>query len=101
MTTRVIIGTDERDINDIEPNWIAEQIVRRKEGGVPVCVVVKIKSNGLDMSLASGGCHSGGGGGGRAPNPQESEIFELWEKMHLKGSDISQGNLIAFLKKIS
>lgn len=99
MSIKVKIGMNERDINEMEPNWIPEQIVRRKQDGVPVCVVVKIKSNGLDMSLASGGCPTGGGG--RAPNPQEIQIFDLWEKLHLKEIDISPGNLIAFLKKIS
>lgn len=100
MTIKVKIGTNERDISEMEPNWISEQIVRRKQDGVPVCVVVKIESNGLDMSLASGGCPTGGGGG-RAPNPQETKIFDLWEKLHLKETDISPGNLIAFLEQMS
>lgn len=101
MGITVTIGTSERDVKEIEPNWITEQIVRRKQDGVPVCVIVKIKTNGLDMVLASGDCPSGGGPGGRPPTQQEREIFALWEKLHLKQGDISPGNLIAFLKQVS
>lgn len=100
MSIKVIIGTNEREINDIEPSWITEQIVRRKQDGVSVCVKVKIKSNGLDMVLVSGDCPSGGVGG-RPPTSQERAIFELWEKLHLNQNNISPGNLIAFLKQVS
>ncbi|MCW8828628.1 MAG: hypothetical protein OQK94_06190 [Gammaproteobacteria bacterium] len=101
MSIRVIIGIDERNINDIEPNWISEQIVRRQQEGMPVCAVVKIRADGIDLALPSGGCANGRGGGGRSPNQQESAIIDLWRKMHLNESQISPGNLIAFLKQVS
>jgi len=99
MPIRVQIGTNERDISDIEPNWVEEQINRRKKDGVPICVRVSIKQEDINISLATNDCPKGGGG--RPPNKKEKEIFELWDKLHLNQDTFSIGNLMAFLKKIS
>lgn len=100
MSIIVQIGTSERDINDIEPNWVNEQINRRKKDGVPICVRVAIKQEDINMVLATKDC-PGDGGGGRPPNRREKEIFDLWDKLHLNLESFSGGNLIAFLKQIS
>jgi hypothetical protein len=100
MTIKVQIGTSERDINDIEPNWVNEQINRRKKDGVPICVRVFIKHEDINIALATKDCPTSGGGG-RPPNRHEKEIFSLWDKLHLNQESFSSGNLIAFLKQIS
>ena len=100
MSIKVQIGTSERDITDIEPNWVNEQINRRKKDGVPICVRVTIKRGDLNIALATNDC-PGSGGGGRPPNRQEKEIFDLWNKLHLNRETFSSGNLVAFLKQIA
>lgn len=98
---RVFIGNSEREINDATPQWINEQINRRRADGVQFCVRVLIDTNPINLALTTPGCSSGGGGGGRQPNSQENELLALWEKFHLKTSDFTGGNLVAFLKQIS
>lgn len=100
MTNRIIIGTEDHDLHDIDESWIAQQIVRRKQAGVPVCVVVKLDSNGLNLTLASGDCSSSGGGGRWTPSPQQQYVIDLWNKHNLSQSDINPGELIAFLKQV-
>ena len=41
-----------------------------------------------------------GSGGNRPPNPQESEIFALWDKNGLNKNDFSPENVGAFLKQL-
>ena len=99
MSSRIIIGADERRLCDIDESWIAQQIVRRKQDGVPVCVIVKIELNGQTMTLSSGDCVRGGGGGW-TPSSQQQEIIDLWNKHHLGEDEIKPGELIAFLKQV-
>ncbi len=100
MSIKVQIGTSERDINDIEPNWVNEQINRRKKDGVPICVRISIKQEDINISLATNDCPRGARGG-RPPSKREKEILDLWDKLHLNEEFFSSGNLIAFLKQIS
>ncbi len=99
MSNRIIIGTEEHNLCEIDESWIAQQIVRRKQDDAPVCVLVKIESNGQTMTLPSGDC-PGGGGGKWTPSPQQQEIINLWNKHKLGESDIRPGNLVAFLKQV-
>lgn len=46
MSSRIIIGANERSLCEIDESWIVQQIVRRKQDGTPVCVVIKIDMNG-------------------------------------------------------
>jgi hypothetical protein len=96
----VRIGESERELSDATPEWVNEQITRRKNDGVSVCVRVLINSGSLNLTLSTPTC-GGGGGGGRPPNAQESEILSLWEKLHLNTAEFSGGNLVAFLKQLS
>ena len=100
MSIKVQIGTNERDISKIEPNWVNEQINRRKKDDVPICVRVSINQGDINIALATTDCPSGGSGG-RPPNGQEKEIFALWNKLHLNRESFSIGNLVAFLKQIA
>lgn len=101
MSIRVIIGSSERKINDIEPNWVNEQVNGRKKDGVPICAKVHIQNETVNISLATSDCPCSGGGGGRKPNHQEQEIFDLWNKLHLNEKNFSSGNFIAFLKQVA
>ena len=101
MTIKVQIGISERDICDIEPNWVNQQINGRKKEGVPVCVRVSISQGDINFTLATTDCPAGGGGGGGRPlNRQEKEIYALWKKLQLHQQSFSGGNLVAFLKQI-
>jgi len=99
MSVRVIIGTSERDINNIEQNWINEQINRRRREKVPVCVNVIINHGDINLSLRTSDCPNTGGNI-RNLTGAENEILDIWNKLHLSDTDFSSGNLVAFLKQI-
>lgn len=97
---KVRIGESERELSDATPQWINEQIDRRRKDGVSVCVRVLINTGSMNLALSTPTC-GGGGGGGRPPNPEEQQFLSLWEKLHLNTLDFSSGNLVAFLKQVS
>jgi hypothetical protein len=101
MSIKVQIGTNERDISNMESNWVNEQINRRKKDGVSVCVRVSINQRDINIKLATKACQGGRSVGGRTPNNHEKEIFDLWNKLHLNRESFSGGNLVAFLKQIA
>ncbi|TAL72898.1 MAG: hypothetical protein EPN56_14195 [Rhodanobacter sp.] len=94
----VSIASDERSLQDANPDWITQQVERRRRDGLQVCVTVIIKSGGLDMRLSTPECVSRGGS--RAPTAQEAHVFNLWTKFHLNQPGWSPGNLIAFLRQL-
>jgi len=100
MTVRVKIGSIEKDIADADPNWINEQINRRRDDGVIVCIQVTINQGSVSLILTTSDCPNSGGGS-RPPNPQESEILSLWNKLHLNDKNFSGGNLVAFLRQVT
>lgn len=93
------IGESERALTDAEPSWINQQINRRREEGVSVCVRVTIKTQELNILLATASC-AGSGGGGRAPNRDEHAVLELWQKRGMHQPDFNGGNLVAFLRQL-
>lgn len=99
MTIRVKIGSVEKDIKDADPNWINEQINRRRADGAPVCVQVSIIGESIDLLLSTSDCPRFTGGT-RSLSTRENEIFDLWNKLHLRDKDFSGGNLVAFLRQI-
>jgi hypothetical protein len=99
MSSRIIIGTEERNLCQIDESWIAQQIVRRKQAGAPVCVMVKIDVGGLNFTLTSGDCPVGGNSQW-TPSPQQQHVIDLWNMHELGQSDINPGELIAFLKQV-
>lgn len=99
MGIRVVIGSSERDINDIEPNWINEQINKRQNDGVPVCVRVIIEEGDINLSLATSVCPNTAGNSRRLTRP-ENEVVDLWNKLHLSETNYSSGNLVAFIKQL-
>ncbi|MCG7962462.1 MAG: hypothetical protein N0E54_07175 [Candidatus Thiodiazotropha taylori] len=99
MGVRIIIGTSERGLNDIEPNWINEQIGRRRNEGSPACVRIIIEVGDINLSLATSDC-PGSGGVRRKLTRAENEVIDLWGKLNLSEEDFSSGNLVAFLKQL-
>ena len=95
---KIKIGTEERNLEEINSSWIAQQISRRRKDG-PVCVRVTIHDDAMNMVLSSGDCPRAGDGG-RPPRPQETEIFDLWDKHGLNEADFPSGQLVAFIKRI-
>ncbi len=99
MTIRVKIGPIEKDIADVDPTWINEQINGRRDDGVGVCVQVTIDMESAHLHLATSDCPHFGGSN-RLLSTQENEILSRWNKLHLNEKNFSGGNLIAFLKQI-
>jgi hypothetical protein len=94
------IGSDTQDLCGFSESWIAQQINRRRKEGEPVCVRVHIKTTGVDVAVATGGCPAGGGGG-RLPTDREREILDDWNAKGLNSADFHVGNLMSFLKQTS
>jgi hypothetical protein len=99
MITIQIGNSGDRSLEDATPQWINEQIKRRRDDDQPVCIQVRIDEPSANITLATPGCFSGGGGGGRTPNQREQRIFELWSKRGLNDPNFTAGNLIAFLNQ--
>lgn len=100
--SKVRIGDSERTIREATPQWITEQINRRRADGLSVCVQVIFDEKPLEFALSTPTCaRVGGGGGGRPLNQEELKVLSLWEKLHLNTPEFSGGNLVAFLKQVT
>lgn len=99
MGVRIVVGSSEREIKNIDPNWINEQVNRRRNEGVPVCVRILIDEGDINLSLTTSDCPSSGGVR-RTLTGSENEVLNLWNKLHLSETDFSSGNLVAFLKQL-
>jgi hypothetical protein len=97
---KIQIGSVERNLQDADPNWVNEQINGLRRDGKAVCVRIFFKDEGVDLMMATPGCISSGGGGGRRLTPKEQSILELWDKLHLSKQEFSAGNVVAFLKQL-
>jgi len=95
----VKIGNEERSLEDASPGWVTQQIERRRRDGIPVCVVVLIKTADLNMHLATLGC-AGNAGGGRPPNANELAILEQWRRRGLNETGFAPGGVVAFLARL-
>ena len=67
MVTVQIGNSEERNVRDVDPSWINQQINRRRAAGEPVCARVSVHVDGINMILGTpvkGGLdltHLGGG----------------------------------------
>jgi len=95
----VNIGQEQRSLHEATPEWINQQIQRRRADGESVCVRVSILEGGLDMALSTPN-YMNSGGGGRPPSSNEKEIFHLWRERGLDDPHFSGGNLVAFLAQL-
>jgi hypothetical protein len=94
---KVKVGPEERDLSQIKPDWIMQQLNRQRKDGA-VCVRVTIKDGSRNMTLGTGAC--AGGGGTWNPNAEENKVWELWKKHRLTQADFPPGQLISFLNEI-
>jgi hypothetical protein len=101
MSIRIRIGEEERDLASASEAWINEQIRRRRQDSSEVCLKVFINTGSLNMVLATSGCGSSGGSGGRPPNDRERGIFDLWAKRGLDDEKFTAGSVIAFLQQLN
>lgn len=86
--------------SEINEGFLIEQVRRRQEDGLAVCIRIHINQNGVNLPLSCGECGGGGGGRGRQPTSLEQEILDLWIKFGCGGSQINPGKLIAFLNQV-
>lgn len=98
---RVEIGNSERTLEEASELWINQQISRRRQDGVPVCVRVHIqeRERGIDVLLTTADCPRTESGG-RRPTTDEQEIFKLWDRLGLRDPVFTGGQLVAFLKQV-
>lgn len=96
---KIKINEDERLFDEIDEQWIPQQINRRRANGEVVCVRVTIQQGNLCLVLATPTCQGSGGGGGQF-NQQERSVIDLWMKLGLSSYEFSGGNLNAFLKQL-
>lgn len=92
------INNEQRTLVEIDESWISQQINRRRAAGQTVCVQVTVNSGNLNLTLSTPTCAAGGGG--RAPNHDEQEVFDLWAKLGLNDARFTGGELVAFLKQL-
>lgn len=93
------IGSDTRQLEDVDESWITQQVGSRQHGGDRVCVEVRIKEGTVDLSLTTPACASGVGGS-RPLRPDEADIVRLWDKLGLGSDDFTGGNVVAFIKQL-
>lgn len=99
--SKVRIGDSERTIGEATPQWINEQINKRRADGLPVCVQVIFDQKPLEFVLSTPTCARIGGGGGRPLKQEELNVLSLWEKLHLNTPEFTGGNLVAFLRQVT
>mgnify|MGYP000577917324 CR=1 FL=1 len=88
-----------RSLDEVEENWIAQQVNQRQRDGAAVCVTVEIETRDVHVVLYCGDC-SPSGRGGRTPTEDERRILELWDKLTQGNSLCEPGTIIAFLKQL-
>lgn len=94
------IGSSALPLPQADPNWVAEQLRRRRQDGQSVCVRVTVDVRpDISIQLSTVNCPRGNGVV-RSLSSREQMIFDLWEKHHLDNPEIEPGNLISFLRQL-
>ena len=96
------IGANERrfnSLNEIDENWINQQINGLRKDGYPACVRISINEGPVNLTLTTADCPPSGGGG-RQPTSIEAKVFDLWNELGLNGDDFQGGKFVAFLKRV-
>lgn len=92
---KVKIGPVQKELEDVDPDWIHKMIRSLREAGEPVCVIVTIDEPPINFNLSTKECNRGGSPMANF-NEKEQRIIELWRK-HLDEDEVVPGHLIAFL----
>lgn len=93
------INGQKYNVSEINEGFLIEQVRRRQEDGLAVCIRIHIDQNGVNLTLSCGEC-GGGRVGGRQPGSAEQEILDLWNRIGCGGSQINPGKLVAFLNQV-
>jgi len=94
----ITIGNIVRNLDEVDEGWLNQQINSRRSEGERLCIEVHIKTAYLDLLLPTRDCPRGRGG--RTPTPQEQEIINLWNRLHLSEAHFTGGNIIAFRRQL-
>lgn len=96
---QITINGDQRELVPSQLGWATNTVKRLKRDGLAVAIRIEISCGGLDMVLFSADYprSSGGGGGGRLPNPNERMWFTRWNELGLNGANFAPGQLTQFL----
>jgi hypothetical protein len=95
----VKIAEEERHLEEVDPQWINQQINARRADGQTVCVRVTIREGEVDITLSTPTCGPKGPGG-RQARPKESQLFNLWNQRGLDEANFTGGSLVAFLNQL-
>jgi len=98
MNVRIQIAGETRPLSDAEPEWITQQVNRRRAEGQSVCVRVTIEDGPVHLTLSTPGCAAGVGS--RSPSPEEQRFVDLWLKHHLNETMFTGGNVVSFLRQL-
>jgi hypothetical protein len=96
----ISIAGNEHDLEEVGPDWIVQQIERRRRDGLSVCVAVSIRTSDLNIRLSTPEC-AGRAGGERLPNSEEAIILDLWRHLGLDQNDWAPGKIVAFLRRLN
>ena len=96
---RIWIGGAERRLEDADPQWIHEQLERRRREGGETCVRIEIHVDGADVALSTPNCPSRSGAR-REANELEKSLFDLWERHQLRDAKFTAGNVVAFVQQV-
>jgi hypothetical protein len=96
--SKIQIGASEHKFCDVSESWIHEHVNERRKDGHPVCAIVTINTDSVNVLLSTPSC-SHSQGGYRRPNEKEAEIVKLWQNEHLNEANWTAGCLVDFVKK--
>lgn len=92
------IGPTQKELKDVDQNWVHEMINLLRKSGKPECVIVTIEEPPINMILSTKACNRAGSGIARF-NEEERKIIELRQK-HLGKDEVVPGQLVAFLSQL-
>lgn len=95
----ISIGGAERPLGDADGGWIKRVFEERTRTGQIPCVRVVIQAADLNVVLQTPNC-AAAGGGGRAPNPGERRILELWSFEGLNNAGFSPKSVVDFVERV-
>jgi len=80
-------------------SWIKEQFHNRRRAGADLWFIIKIKTNGIKLTLLSADAPQGRGKHISQFNQRERRIIDLWIDMDIKQVD-NVSKLLMFLNKV-
>lgn len=95
---KVKIGPTQKELKDVDQNWVHEMINLLQKSGEPECVIVNIEEPPINIILSTKACNRAGSGIANF-NERERKIIELWQK-HLGKDEVVPGQLVAFLSQL-